>query len=66
MTDDLKIIDKTTQNMKADSAKYNRLTKEMIKGVTVGLDAVTIPRDLEVKIIGDDEGSHRDDFQGSG
>ena len=44
LTDNLKNIDKATQNMKADSAKYNRLAKEMVKGVTAGLGAVAMLR----------------------
>ena len=53
MTDNLKNIDKATRNMKTDRAKHNRLAKEMVKGVTAGLGAVAMLRDLGVELTGD-------------
>ena len=44
LTDDLKNIDKATQNMKANSAKHDRLAKEMVKGMTAGLGAIAMLR----------------------
>ena len=52
--------------MKADSAKYDRLAKEMIKEMTAELGAITMLRDLEVELTGNGEEPHRDDSQGSG
>ena len=39
LTDNLKNIDKATQHMKADSAKHDRLAREMVKGMTAELGA---------------------------
>ena len=39
--------------MKADSAKHDRLANEMIKGMTAGLGAVAMLRDLGVELTGD-------------
>ena len=44
LTDNLKNIDKATQNKKADSAKHNRLAIEMVIGMTAELGAIAILR----------------------
>ena len=54
LTDNLKNIDKATQNMKADNAKHDRLAKEIVKGMTAGLGAITMLRNLGVELVGDE------------